>query len=162
PVVEERARGLAAGRVLGVALDRAAAQQRDLLQSARQPRGGDAGAPPLLVDEEARDPPVRLALELGEIRALVLDPRQPLGSAELAPAHAGLVVVHQLGVRSAGHHPRVLVGPVSLRRGLAPEALLVEAHAPAAAPDTAVALDARLEIGPRRLVQGPRAHTHMM
>src|SRR5262249_14127849 len=105
-----------------------------------------------------RDAPVRLALELSEVRALVLDPRQLFSRAELAPADAQLVVKHQRGVRPAVHHPRVLVCPVSLRRGLAPEALLGDANAPPAAHAAAVALDARREVGPRRLIQGPRAH----
>jgi hypothetical protein len=56
--VEEEAGGDRA-RILGVSLDRPAAEGCDQLERSREPRGRDALAPAALADEVARDPPDR-------------------------------------------------------------------------------------------------------
>src|SRR4051794_41012416 len=75
-VVQKRRGHRPALHVLGVALHRAAAQSRDLVQGTVQRDGGDSTAPVSLVDEEAGDPPVRKVTSTGGIGAAVLDARQ--------------------------------------------------------------------------------------
>src|SRR4051794_4245791 len=87
-VVEKRSGDRSAGRVLGVALHRSAAEPGYLPKSAGERGGGDSpslGAP---VDEEARDTPVGQRRETLGVGAAVLDARQLVGRSELAPAHA--------------------------------------------------------------------------
>src|SRR4051794_26927806 len=140
-VVQERRGDLPARAVLRIALDRAAPKARDLVQRALERGGGDPSAPVLAIDEEARDPPIREGAQPGLVGAPVLDPRQLLGRPELAPAHALGPIEHEGRMCAAFEDPSLLLGAVLRRRLRPPDALDVEAHAPAAAPHAVVALD---------------------
>ena len=74
-------------------------RSRDLLQRALQGGAGDALPAVLRVDVEAGDPPVRPGRRVLVVLAPVLDARQFLGAAVLAPALRGAVLVdHERGV----------------------------------------------------------------
>jgi len=152
-VVEERRRGRAVRGVLRVALDGPAAETGDLVERTREGGGRDALPPVVAVDEEAGDPPIREGVEIGEVGAAVFDARELVGRAELAPADARVAVIDERRVRSALAHAAFLLGPVLGRRLVAADSLLVEAHAPAAAPDAVVRLDEAREVRPRPLAR---------
>ena len=116
-------------------------------------RSGHSFAPALLVDEEARDPPIRKGRQTFAVGAPVLDARQLVGRPELAPAHAGRAVVHESSVSTAFPNSTLLLGSVLHHRLGAPHTLGVEGHAPTAAPYPVVHLDQPREIRPRGLVQ---------
>ena len=101
-----------------------------------------------LVDEEARDPPIRQVVEAVEVRLPVLDPRQLVRHAELAPAHAVRPVEHERGVGPILHDAQLLLRPVQLCALAPPLSLGVKAHAPAAAPHAVVGFHQPGEVGP--------------
>jgi len=115
---------------------------------------GDAAAAQPLAGEEAGDAPVRQGDEVLLVPSPALDLRQLRGGTELAPAHAGVAVKHQRGVRAALADPLLLVGPV-LHPGAPLADLDVEAHAPAAAPHAVVRLNQSRERRPGVHIQGP-------
>src|SRR6266851_5493768 len=90
---QEMARCLAAGGHLRDGLDEAAAGLGDLVERAFQRRPCDALATKFPVDVEAGDPPVRPRRRVLVVLALVLDARQFLGAAVLAPSLCGAVLV---------------------------------------------------------------------
>src|SRR5262249_54154519 len=150
--VEQEAGGHRAG-VLRVSLDGPPTEARDEIEGTGERRRGHALAPVPLTGEAARDPPVWRGRLAFVVRRAVLDPRHLAGGAELAPAHAVVPVVHQGGMRPALPHPALLGAAVVLWVGSG--IVVMEAHAPAAAKDTVVALHQRGERGPRRLIEGP-------
>src|SRR5262249_53364190 len=128
-----------AGGVLGISLDHPAAERRDLLQCALQRRGGDALLAVTAVAEEAGDAPGRrLAKETLVVGLAVLDPRQLVGRAELAPADAGLALIDERRICPALAHALLFRGPAfgdAQRVGLA---LGVKAETPTAAENAVV------------------------
>jgi hypothetical protein len=87
-VVEERRGDRPVLDGFRIALDRPAAEPRDLTQRTCERVRGDPAPSVPAVDEEARDAPVRLGAEPLLVRAPVLDSRQLVGRPELAPADA--------------------------------------------------------------------------
>jgi len=77
---------LAAGGYVGDGLDEPAAQSGDLVERPLQACPGDALSAMPLVDEDARDPPVRHGWRILVVLALVLDAWKLLRAAVLAPA----------------------------------------------------------------------------
>ncbi len=127
--------------VLGITLDHAAAQASDFLDGTPEGKLGDALSAIGLVGEEAGDAPVWQSLQAFLVSALVMDGGQLLGRTELAPADAGLAVEDQGRVGFVFADPLLLLGAELLGAELAaPGSIVVERHAPAAAPDSVVAL----------------------
>jgi hypothetical protein len=93
-------------------LDEAAAGMSDLVERAFQRRPCDALAAMFLVDVEAGDPPPRTRRLVLLVVALVLNAREFLGAAVLAPSLCGAVVVED---ERAAWAPPVELGPPSPR-----------------------------------------------
>src|ERR1700733_11390287 len=126
----------------------AAAGLGDLVERTFQRGPRDALAAVFLVDKETGDPPVRRRRRVLLVLAPVLDARQFLGTAVLAPALRGPVGVDdERGVSAVRADPVLFPGPVPRRvAGI----VGVIAHAPAAAEYPVVALDKIGEHGPGR------------
>src|SRR5262249_5908643 len=119
--------------------DAATAGLGDMGQCAFQRRPGDALAAMLLVDVEAGDPPVRPRRRVFVVFAPVLDVREFLGAAVLAPPLCSAVVVEDEGrVRATPSDPgflcRAIVGPPLA-------GLQVKTDAPASPEDAVIAFD---------------------
>jgi hypothetical protein len=91
--VQETALRRVAGGRLGGGLDEAAAGMGDLVERAFHRRRCDVLAAMFLIDVEAGDAPVRMWWHVLVVLALVLDAREFLGAAVLAPALCGAVLV---------------------------------------------------------------------
>ena len=106
---QEPARRLATGGHLGDGLDEPAAEPGDLVERALQAGPGDALTAMPLVDVEAGDPPIRSRWRVLVVFAPVLDARELLRAAVLAPALGGAVLVDdQRGMSAAGADPILL------------------------------------------------------
>src|SRR5215472_3128901 len=156
---QEPARGLAAGGHLRDRLDQAAPVRGDLLKCAFQRRPGDSLAAMVLVDPDARDPPVRPRRRVLVVFALVLDGGQFLRASVLAPPLRGAALVEdQRRVRAVRPDPALLPGTV-LRRVCMGQ-LAMEAHAPATSEDPVVALHHLCEGIPRGRAERPDRVRH--
>src|SRR5262249_22726796 len=126
----------------------------DLVKCTFQCRTGDALAAVLLVDVEARDPPVRTRRRVLRVFTPVLDTGELLRAAVLAPSlHGAALVEYQRSMRAA--FPDAALLPGTVLRSVRPGQLGVEAHAPASSKDPVVAFDQLREGIPCRSVERP-------
>src|SRR4029450_8558953 len=95
-VVEKRGRNLLALRVLRIALHDAPARLRDQVDGATKRHTCDAFPSIVPVDEDARDAIVGRLVRAGRLVFLpVMDVRELVGRAVLAPGHRGVAVEDQ-------------------------------------------------------------------
>jgi len=115
---------------------------------------GDALTAIGFVHEEAGDAPVGELLQTGRIGLAVLDARQLIGRAKLAPADAGIAVIDQGRMGATFADARLLIAAALLDAPCVWLALGMERHAPAAAPDPVMPLDQSGEGRPGRGIEG--------
>jgi len=139
------------GYPAGSPLHHAAPGLRDEVQRPAERGRGDALAAVVTVDEEAGEPVVGHQVLLLLVLRPVIDARQLLRSAVLAPPHRHVAVEDQGGVRHAVFDQPVLQVTVVFRALLLPlREVRVEVGAPAPVPHTVVLLGQRRECLPRR------------
>jgi hypothetical protein len=136
---QETARRLSSGGHLGDGLHETAAGLGDLVERAFQRRPCDALAAMFLVYVEAGDPPVRSLRRVLVVFALVLDTREFIWAAVMAPSlRCAVLVDDERGVSPAGPDA-VLLDRATANPLLS--ALRVVTQAPAPAEDPVIALD---------------------
>jgi hypothetical protein len=138
---------LAAIDLLGVGLYEATTGRSDCRQCASNSDSGNPVATMTLPGEDAADPPVRELDELLVVGLDVVDRRELIRGAVLAPAHAGRTVVDENLVNRPLSRVAMFVIAVMPGAGSI-KPLGVKAHAPAAAPYAVVRLDQVDEVVP--------------
>src|SRR6185436_17659965 len=153
-VVEKRGRNLLALRVLRIALHDAPAGLRDQVDGALKGDTCDALPPIVPVDEDARDAIVGRLIHTGRLVFLpVMDVRELVRRAVLAPGHRGVAVEDQGGMSVALANETLLPGAAFFALG--PADPRMEPGAPAAAePHALVLLGEALERTPSRGIKG--------
>src|SRR6266576_4623593 len=154
-VVEKRGRDLLALRVLRIALHHAPARLRDQVEGTTKRDTCDAFPSIVPVDEDARDAIVGRLIGAGRLVFLpVMDVRELVRRAVLAPGHRGVAVEDQGRMSVALANETLLPGATFLALG--PADPRMKPGAPAAAePHALVLLSETLEHIPSRGVKRP-------
>src|SRR6266699_3850578 len=154
-VIEKRGRNLLALRVLRIALHDAPARLRDQVEGTTKRNSCDAFPSIVPVDEDARDAIVGRVVGAGRLVFLpVMDVREFVGRAVLAPGHRGVAVEDQGRVSVALANETLL--PRAAFFALGPADPRMEPGAPAAAePHTLVLLSETRERIPSRGIKRP-------
>src|SRR6266508_6734469 len=154
-VVEKRGRNLLALRVPRIALHHATARLRDQVEGTTKRDSRDAFPSIVPVDEDARDPIVGRLIRAGRLIFLpVMDVRELVRRAVLAPGHRGLAVEDQGRVSVALANETLLPGAAFFALG--PADPRMEPGAPAAAePHALVLLSETRERIPSRGIKRP-------